>query len=72
MKADMDNSATKVESRIWHAWGPLIACALLTSAGIYGLLLFASAPLANYVLLTLALGCPLAIGLVWWLQGRKP
>jgi hypothetical protein len=49
----------------------LIACALLTSVGLYGLLAFANAPFTNYVLLALTLGCPLAIGLVWWLHGRK-
>lgn len=59
-----------VRRAFWREWGPLIVCALLTGAGLY-FLAFTSIPLAAYVLFALALGCPLAAGLAWWLQRRK-
>lgn len=53
--------------RQWR-WSLVTACVLLTIAGFYGLMLFTNAPFINLVLfVTLALGCPLAAGLVWWL-----
>ncbi|MGH2523620.1 MAG: hypothetical protein ACRDH2_14040 [Anaerolineales bacterium] len=54
----------------WREWGPVMACALLTGAGLY-LLIIADIPLAAFVLFTLALGCPLAVALVWRLQRKK-
>ncbi|MGH2521481.1 MAG: hypothetical protein ACRDH2_03160 [Anaerolineales bacterium] len=47
--------------------GPVLACALLSRAGLYALA-FANAPLATFALFALALACPLAAGLAWWLQ----
>ena len=54
----------------WREWGPVMACALLTGAGLYGLLLLANTPFVTIGLFVLTLGCPLAAGLVWWLSGR--
>lgn len=61
---------TNAQQDFWREWGPVLACALLTGAGLYALA-FANAPLAAYVLLALALSCPLAAGLAWWLQRRN-
>ena len=61
---------TKTQRAFWREWGPVLACALLTGAGLYALA-FANAPLAAYVLFGLALGCPLAAGLAWWLQRKQ-
>ncbi|HEX9616828.1 MAG TPA: hypothetical protein VGA03_05385 [Anaerolineales bacterium] len=54
----------------WREWGPVLACALLSAAGLY-LLAFTSTPFATYILFALALGCPLVVGLAWWLQRNK-
>jgi len=66
MEAEMMNA----QRAFWREWGPVIACALLTGAGLY-FLAFTGIPLAAFVLFALALGCPLAAGLAWWLQRPK-
>ncbi len=48
----------------------MIACALLTGAGLY-ILAFTNTPLAAFVLFALMLGCPLTVALAWWLQRKK-
>ena len=58
------------QKTFWREWGPVIACALLTGAGLYALA-FANVPRAAFLLFALALGCPLAAGLAWWLQRNK-
>lgn len=70
MKSEIEAKMMNVPSSFWREWGPLMACALLTGAGLYGLLLLANIPLAAFVLFALTLGCPLAAGVAWWLQGR--
>lgn len=54
----------------WREWGSVLACALITGAGLYALA-FANAPLATFALFALALACPLAAGLAWWLQRQQ-
>ncbi len=70
MKSAIEAKKMHVQPGFWREWGPVIACALLTGAGPYGLLALADLPLAAFVLFALALGCPLAAGLAWWWSGR--
>lgn len=66
-----NNIVKNTRSIFWREWGPLIACALLTTVGLYGLVLIRT-PLAAFILFALALGCPIAAGLAWWISTRKP
>ena len=70
MKSVIEAKMMNAQPGFWREWGPVIACALLTGAGLYGLLLLANVPLVPFGLFALTLGCPLAAGLVWWLSGR--
>ena len=70
MKREIEAKPMNAQPGFWREWGPVMACALLTGAGLYGLLLLASAPLVPFGLFALALGCPLAAGLFWWWSGR--
>ena len=78
MKSEIEAKMMNVQSSFWRERGPVMACALLTGAGLYGLLILANIPLAAFVLFALtlrlrsgqALGCPLAAGVAWWLQDR--
>lgn len=66
---NMEAGMMNARQVFWREWGPVLACALLTGAGLYALA-FAQAPLAAFLLFALALGCPLAAGLAWWLQRK--
>lgn len=70
MKHISEAKTMNAQLGFWHEWGPVMAFALLTGTGLYGLLLLASTPLAAFVLFALALGCSLAAGLAWWWSGR--
>ncbi len=49
----------------------MVACVVLTGTGLYGLLALANVTLATIVLFALVLGCPLAAGLMWWLERKQ-
>lgn len=70
MKSTIEAKMMNAQPGFWREWGPVMACTLLTGAGLYGLLVLANLPPANFILFTLTLGCPLAAGLAWWLQSR--
>lgn len=66
----MNKDVMNGRQALWREWGPVLACALLSAAGLY-LLAFTSTPFATFTLSALALGCPLIVGLAWWLQRNQ-
>lgn len=71
MKEENEDKTMKVQQQYWRTWWPVLACVLLTSAGLYGWLVFTDASFINFLLFALTLGCPLVAGVVWWLYGKK-
>ncbi len=70
MKSVIEAKVLNAQPGFWREWGPVIACALLTGVGLYGLLVLANVPLVAFGLFALTLSCPLVTGLAWWLSGR--
>lgn len=71
MGSERKTEVIHTRSEFWREWGPAFACALLTGIGGYWLLALATVPLMAMAVFALALGCPLAAGLMWWLESKQ-